>query len=220
MLQPASQVLDQNDLGRQRDRAAIPGALHRSSPARLAHRGRSRAPGGCCRRAARGSDCKLLARADAPGEPDAMEHRDRRWRGASAPRTAASCRCSTGQKRVEQSDAGTQQRFVGEQTIADCGLNVGREELQLGARPLLLALEGRACRDPSEHAAGEQDSEGEQRAGHAPERRHAAERMQPFAPTAHARRSIEHDSRKRTCEEVRRWVHSARERSRAAPSDY
>ena len=28
-------------------------------------------------------------------------------------------------------------------------------------------------------------------------------------------RSIEHDSRKRTCEEVRRWVHSARERSRA-----
>ena len=63
--------------------------------------------------------------------------------------------------RVEQSDAGTQQRFVGEQTIADCGLNVGREELQLGARPLLLALEGCTCRDPSEHAAGEQDSEGE-----------------------------------------------------------
>ncbi len=71
--QPASQVLDQNDLGRQRHRAAIPGALHRSSPARLAHHvvAERQAVAGVER--LQECDCKLLARADAPGEPDAMQ---------------------------------------------------------------------------------------------------------------------------------------------------
>ena len=160
MLQPASQVLDQNDLGRQRDGAGIPGALHRGSPARLAHHvvAERQAVAGIER--LQECDCELLARADARGEPDALDT-GIDGREAHLGREPLPVVAADRPERVEQSDAGTQQRLVGEQTIADCGLNVGREELQLGARLLLLALEGCACRDPGEHAAGEQDSEGE-----------------------------------------------------------
>jgi hypothetical protein len=66
-----------------------------------------------------------------------------------------------GPEGVDRSDAGAQQRFVGEQTIADCGLNVGREELQLGACLLLFAIDGAARRDPGQHETSDQDSETE-----------------------------------------------------------
>ena len=158
-VQAAAQVLDENDLGRQRRRSGIPGALHRGAATRLAHRVEAERKAVAVVERLEKYDAELIA-LDARRETDALQpgiDGGEPHLGREPLPVVALDRPES----VEQSDAGAQQRLVGEQTIADCGLNVGREELQLGACLLLLAVDGCARRDPGQHEAGDQDSESE-----------------------------------------------------------